>query len=94
MKVKLKIITGLITLITLMFVSGITALGVGSDYTLVDSVLPLNVRTSPTNFKDITITGFSTLEYGNLVCNLTVMNRSTDTDYRVPIYVIGKDTTG
>lgn len=71
-----------------------TIAGAAVDDTLVNTALPLNIKTSPTDFKDISITGFSTLEYGNLVCSIDITNRSMDKDYRVPIYVIGMDQNG
>ncbi|MCX8130006.1 MAG: hypothetical protein N3I35_07910 [Clostridia bacterium] len=65
-----------------------------ADEMLVNQALPLNFQTIPYDFSDINVTGFSTLEYGDLVCSFDLTNRSIEKEYLVPLYVIGIDDKG
>lgn len=89
-----KLLTFVLFLTFLIGIGNFTGLRVKADDQLVNSILNLSIQPSPQDFNDIQLKGFSTLEYGDLVCSIDITNRSLDNDYRVPIYVLGKDSYG
>lgn len=89
-----KLARFILSILMIIEFSQIMAFPAAADTVTPSQALSLNVQPHTSYYAGISISGTTTLNYGDLACNLSVYNTDSNKGYRVPIYIKGMDASG